>query len=132
MRSVIYDHIKGLRLKTYTLTEHLPWEDNGGPLYHHNKKHIYVDTAQTAQTPIMDAFNGQGTVDEVTTVSVYFVNDAKKLPSDYDNVVELIKGARTAVGTEGYIQKLCQVTSSYIEDAIITKLEFSFRKLLTN
>lgn len=133
MRSVIYNYIKELRLKNYTLTEHLPWEDNGAPLYHHNKKHIYVDTAQAQQSAMFDALNGGvGTVDEVTTVSVYFVNDAKKLPPDYDRTVELLKGARTTTGTEGYIQKLCQVTSSYQEDAIITHLEFSFRKLLTN
>ena len=132
MRTVIYNYIRDLRLKGWTLTEHLPFEDNNAPLYHHNKKHIYVDTAQTAQTPMFDAFNGSGTVDEVTTVSVYFVNDAKKLPPDYDSVVEQIKGARTTTGTEGYIQKLCQVSSSYNADAIITHLEFSFRKLLTN
>ena len=133
MRSVIYNFIKELRLKTVTLTEHLPWEDNGAPLYHHNKKHIYVDTAQTQQTPMFDALNGgTGTVDEITTVSVYFVNDAKKLLADYDSIVNLLKEARLAPGTEGYIQKLCQITTFYQEDAIITQLEFSFRKLLTN
>jgi hypothetical protein len=81
---------------------------------------------------MLDAFNGQGTIDEITTVSVYFVNDAKKIPPDYDSVVEQIKGARTATGTEGYIQKLCQVSTSFNNDAIITHLEFSFRKLITN
>lgn len=132
MRSIIFNFIKDLRLKSVTLTEHLPWEDNGAPLYHHNKKHIYVDVAQHQQQAMLDAFNGQGTIDEITTVSVYFVNDAKKIPPDYDSVVEQIKGARTATGTEGYIQKLCQVSTSYNNDAIITHLEFSFRKLITN
>lgn len=132
MRSVIFDFIKELRLKQYTLTEHLPWEDNGAPLYHHNKKHIYVDTSQTRQEPMYDTFGAQGTVDELTTVSVFFVNDAKKLPPDYDATVEKMKGARLAPGTEGFIQRTCQVSSSYIEDAIITRLDFSFRRLLTN
>ena len=133
MRAIIYNYIKELKLKQYILTENLPWYDNGAPLYHHNKKHIYVDTAQTQQSSMFDALNGGvGTVDEITKVSVYFVNDAKKLPPDYDNVIELLKGARTTAGTEGYIQKLCQVSSTYQEDAIITTLEFSFRKLLTN
>jgi hypothetical protein len=133
MRSVIYNYIKELKLRTITLTDNLPWDDNGAPLYHHNKKHIYVDTAQSTQSAMFDALNGgAGTVDEITTVSVYFVNDAKKLPPDYDAIVDQIKGARTAAGTEGYIQKLCQVSSSYNGDAIITHLEFSFRKLLTN
>ena len=132
MRQVIYDYIKDLKLRNYVLVDHLPWEDSGAPLYHRNKKHIFIETAQISQSPMIDTFNGQGTVIEITTVSVFFVNDAKKLPLDYDSTVELLKGARTAVGTEGYIQKLCQVTSNYQEDSIVTHLEFSFRKLLTN
>lgn len=133
MRTVIYNYIRDLRLKNLILTDSLPWEDNGAPLFHHNKKHIYVDTPQTQQVARLDALNGGiGLVDEVITVSVYFACDAKKLPPDYDSQVEAMKGARTAVGTEGYTQKLVQVTSSYQTDAIITHLEFSFRKLITN
>lgn len=133
MRSVVYTYIRDLRIKGYTLTDSLPWEDSGTALYLHNKKHIYVDVAQVEQQPVFDTLNnGQGTVDEIITVSVYFVNDAKKLPLDYDQVVNQLKGARTAVGTEGYIQKLCQVTTSYQEDALVTTLEYSFRKLITN
>lgn len=133
MRMVIYNYIRDLRIKGMTLTEHLPFDDNGAPVYHHNKKHIYIDTAQVQQQPVIDTLNGgAGLINETTTVSVYFVNDAKKLLPDYDSIVQSIAGARTAAGTEGYIQKLCQVTSSYIEDSITTHLEFSFRKLITN
>ena len=133
MRSVVYTYIRDLRLKGYTLTDSLPYENSGDALYLNNKKHIYVDIAQVEQQPIFDTLNnGQGTIDEITTVSVYFVNDAKKLSLDYDQVVTQLKGARTATGTEGFIQKLCQVSTNYQEDAVITTLEFSFRKLITN
>ena len=132
MRQVIYDYIDGLGLRGYTLTSHLPWEDSGEPLYFHNKKYIYVDTAQTEQRPLFDTLDLGGSVEENTTVSVYFVNDAKILPADYDNTVEVIKGARLAPGTEGFIQKLCQVSSSYDKDNVVTKFVFSFKKLLTN
>jgi hypothetical protein len=133
MRTVIYNYIKDLKLRNYILVDGLPWEGNGTPLYLNNKKHIFIETAQTSQSPVFDTLdNKAGAVDEVITVSVFFVNDAKKLPLDYDSTIELLKGARTAVGTERYSQKLCQVTSSFQEDAIVTKLEFSFRKLLTN
>jgi hypothetical protein len=132
MRTVVWNYIKKQKLTGFTLSEHLPWRDNGAPLFHHNKKHIYVDTSQTVQNPVLDAMNQSGWVDEITTVSVYFVNDAKQLPSNYDDVVETLKGARLATGTEGYTQRLVQVSSEYIEDAIVTTLEFSYRKLITN
>ena len=132
MRSVIYDYIKLLALKSVSLSAELPYQTNGTDLYLKNKKTVYVDVAQSSQDTVTDTFNGKGAVDETTTVSVYFVNDAKRVLSDYDSIVTQLKGARTATGTESYIQKLCQVTVSYQEDAMVTQLEFSFRKLITN
>ena len=132
MRTVIYNYIRALGLKSVTLSNELPYQTNGTDLYLKNKKTIYVDAAQSNQDAVTDTFNGKGAVNETTTVSVYFVNDAKKVLSDYDTIVTQLKGARTATGTEEYIQKLCQVSISYDEDAMVTQLEFSFRKLITN
>jgi hypothetical protein len=132
MRSVIYNYLKTLTFKSFTLSDKIPWEDNKGPLYEHNKKHIYVGVATVEQSPLIDAFNHQGTIDEITTISVYFVNDAKQLPTDYDSAVASIKEARLATGTEGYIQRTCQVKPSFIDDNLLTEFVFSFRKLLTN
>lgn len=132
MRTVIYNYIKALGLKSVTLSSELPYQTNGTDLYLKNKKTIYVDVAQSNQDAVTDTFNGKGAVNELTTVSIYFVNDAKKVLPDYDNIVTQLKGARTATGTEEYIQKLCQVTVSYDEDAMVTELGFSFRKLITN
>jgi hypothetical protein len=130
MRQVIYDYIDNLGLRSFILSPHLPWDDNGAPLYHHNKKYIYVDLAQISQEPLFDTLDLGGAVNETTKISVYFVNDAKNLPPDYDSVVAEIKGARLAQGTEGYIQKLCQVNTEFMNDAVLTHLEFSFRKFL--
>lgn len=132
MRSVIYNYIRALGLKSVLISNELPYQTNSQDLYLKNKKTIYVDAAQTQQAPAIDTLNGSGAVDETTTVSVYFVNDAKKVLSDYDTTVTQLKGARTAVGTEGYIQKLCQVNVTYDEDAMVTQLEFSFRKFIIN
>lgn len=132
MRQVIYDYIGGLNLGNFFLSNNLPWMDNGEFIYHHNKKYVYVDTDQTSQQPLIDTMNGSNAVIELTTVNVYIVNDAKTLPVDYDAVVEIIKGARTAPGTEGFTQRLCQVFSGYHNDNLVTTFTFSFRKLLTN
>ena len=91
-----------------------------------------MDTPQTTQNSLADAFNQAGYVDEVTTVSVYFVIDAKLPLTNYDSIVDVIKGARLNSGTQGYVQRLVQVTSVYDADALTTTLEFSFRRLITN
>ena len=67
-------------LKDFKVVENLPWEDNGAPLYHHNKRHIYIDMPQTSQEPVLNDFAMKGTVNETNIVRVYFVTDAKQLP----------------------------------------------------
>jgi hypothetical protein len=118
-------------MKSYTVTDALPFYKNN-PLYISNKRTVYVDVAKSTQNPITDTFDNLGAVDETTTVSVYFVNDAKSLPSDYDASVNAMKLARTATGTEGFVQKLVSTDVSYEDDNLITILEFSFRKTITN
>jgi hypothetical protein len=132
MRQVIYDHIDGLGIKGFILTDNLPWSQDKEPLYMNNKKHIYVDVAQIVQSQAFDTLDLGGAVIETVTVSVYFVNDAKILPSGYDDCVEQIKTARLAQGTEGFTQKLCQVSSEFANDNLVTTFEFSFKKLITN
>jgi hypothetical protein len=133
MRTLIYNFINGLNLGSFVLSNKLPWSDNGAPLYHHNKRHIYVDVAQVAQTSLYETLDGvTGAVNEITTVDVYFVNDAKLLPDNYDSLVNAIKGARMVSSTDDFISRTVQVIRSYEADAIITKLEFSFKKIITN
>jgi hypothetical protein len=132
MRSDFIAYIKSLQLGSYRLTEELPWDNNGQPLYLSNLKTIYVDADQIEQIPLIDTLGSAGCVDEVTTVRVYFVNDAKTLPSNYESLVANIKQARTQSFTLGYIQKICQVSTSFVSDRMITEFDFSFRQLLTN
>lgn len=135
MRSEILSFLQAIdntTLGTFKIASSLPWLDNGAPLYHHNKKHIYVDTPNSSQTPVFDALNGTGTVVETTTVKVYFVCDAKQLPSNYDSLVEAIKPIRTMFSDAGYIERLCQVNNEYITDSLLTTFEFSYKKLITN
>lgn len=133
MRSTILKHIQDnvRSLGSFKLSQQLPFTDNE-PVYLHNMKHIYVDTPNTQQNPMFDAFDQAGTVEETTTVSVYFANDAKKLPAEYETVAAVITSARTAPGTEGYFQRLVQVVNTYQVDVLITHATFTFKRLLTN
>jgi hypothetical protein len=117
---------------TYSLTTELPWDQNGNPLYINNLKRIYVDVDQIVQESGVNTLGFPGTVDEITTIRVYFVNDAKQLPSNYESLVTAIKDARLTTDISGVINRLCQVSTNYEADKLITTFEFSFRKLITN
>lgn len=135
MRTAIYDYISALpraTLGTYTVSSELPWDQNGQSLYLINLKTVYVDVDQTTQAPLYNVLNFADPLDETTTVRVYFVNDAKQLPSNYETLVAAIKDARNAEGTDGYVNKVCQVSTEYSSDRLVTTFEFSFKKTLTN
>jgi len=132
MRSIVLSYIQGLTLSGFTVSDKLPWEDNNGALYEHNKKTIYVDVSDTQQSAQVDTFDSRGFVEETITVKVYFMNDAKQLPTGYDSAVELVKGARTANGTETYQSRTVQVTRTYSSDNLLTTFEFTFKRTLTN
>jgi len=135
MRTAIYDYIDSLSsttMGTYSLTTELPWDQNGNPLYINNLKRIYVDVDQIVQESGVNTLGFPGTVDEITTIRVYFVNDAKQLPSNYESLVTAIKDARLTTDISGVINRLCQVSTNYEADKLITTFEFSFRKLITN
>lgn len=131
MRTEILDYIQTQNLGSYTLTEELPWIDNGVPLYRKNPKRVYVDADQVEMEPILTALNGLQVQAEVTIVRVYFASDAKVLPPDYEDVVSVIKLGRDAVTIEGTTRKTVTVTTEFENDMITTIIEFRFTKLLT-
>jgi hypothetical protein len=134
MRTAILDYLKANRraLSPLVVSDNLPWDDNGAPLYHHNKKHVYIDLDQVTQSPVFDTLNSSGSVDETTIIRVYFVTDAKNPITNFETVLSTISNGRLTPDIIGVIQRTCQVSNSYINDAVLTEFEFSFKKLITN
>jgi len=132
MRTAILDYITGLSRGTFAMSTELPYDVSGQPLYLKNYKRIYVDADQVNQDAVTDVMNAAGFVDETTIVRAYFVTDAKQLPSNYESLVEDMRDARLTTAITGVVRRLCQVTTRYESDALITQFEYSFTKLITN
>lgn len=132
MRTEILDYFTDNRVSGYTLTQELPWDTQGNPLYLKNFKYIYVDSDQVAQEPLIDVFNGPGIVNEITTVRAYITTDAKNQPSNYDTMVSTFKNARLDTDIAGVTQRATQVSTEFVGDAQVTQFEFSFRQLIVN
>lgn len=131
MRTEIIDYIQGLGLGSYSLTQELPWTSNGQPLYLKNPKRIYVDVAEFTDEPLVETMDGIKISNDVTSVKVYFSNDAKILPSNYDELIANLKLAKNINTTTGYRTRECVISKSFQEDLLVTELEFRFTKLTT-
>jgi len=126
MRQAIWDHIDDLSKGTFTLTNELPWDSSGSPLYLKNVKRIYVNVDQVTEEVVYATLNGVCINNEITTVSAYFVCDAKQLPSNYETLVSSIRGAKNSTDISGVSRRECDVTTTFESDMLVTEFEFRF------
>jgi hypothetical protein len=126
MRQAIWDHIDGISKGTFTLTNELPWDSSGSPLYLKNVKRIYVNVDQVTEELVYATLNGVCINNEITTVSAYFACDAKQLPSNYETLVSGIRSAKNTTDISGVSRRECDVTTTFESDMLVTEFEFRF------
>lgn len=129
MREDILTYIKTLSLGTFTVSDELPRDESGIPLYIKNPKKIYVDADQVSQEPIVQTLSGFDIHQEATTVSVYFTADAKTLPANYQSLVSSIKLGKDVQPTVGYTGRTVAVGTEFDTDMLVTRIDFTFSKL---
>jgi hypothetical protein len=130
MRQELLDYIKGLNIGTINVSNDLPFEDGGVPLYLKNAKTLYVDRPQRTSEPFIRTFNSQTISNEVTSISVYFSLDAKLLIANYETILSSLKAGKDIATIQGANQRECDVTTSYEGDMLVTTLEFRFIRII--
>lgn len=131
MRDEILEFVQTLNLGTVTVSSELPWTDNNVPLYLKNLKKVYVDIDNITSEPFITTLNGLNISNEVTSVRIYFANDAKVLLPNYSDVVSALKEAKDITTIDGVQRRDVVVTTSIENDVLVTELEFRFTKLST-
>jgi hypothetical protein len=129
MRTELLDYIGTLDLGGYALSGEVPWTESGTPLYLKNPKRIYVDLDQYQQSPFIQTLNGQTISNEIGTVRVYFSNDAKQLPPNYETLVSELRLGKDLTTIQGVNRRECDVSTEFENDLLITELEFRYIKL---
>lgn len=129
MRQEVLNYIQSLNLGTFIVSSELPWDENGTSLYIKNLKKIYVDVTGYNVEPLITALNGLNITRDIQSVRIYFANDAKILPPNYDEVVQQIQTAKNINNTAGFNSRECQVQTSFDADRLVTEIELRFIKL---
>lgn len=132
MRDIILDLIDNSLQTGFSSSGRLPYDQNDTPLYLQNFKRIYVDLPQTDQEPLFNTLDSGGAVNETVTVTAYVATDAKTLPSTYDAQISALRAIRINNSITGYGQKLTNVSTDYVDDALVTTVDYVFVKTLLN
>lgn len=129
MRQEVLEYIKGLNLGSYTVSDEVPRVESGTPLYLKNPKRIYADVNQYSETPLISTLGGLDIHAYATSVTVYFSNDAKLLPNNYDSLVGQLIFAKDINNTAGYNSREATVSTSVENDLLVTQIEFTYTRI---
>lgn len=131
MRQQLIDYINTLNLGGFYLTEELPWEADGSPLYLKNLKKIYVDNVQYADEPFVTTLDGLTISNQSRVIRIYFASDAKQVPPDYDDLISDLRGAKDVTLTDGAQRRQVNVATSFTNDLLVTEMVYTFTNLST-
>ena len=130
MRDTILTEITNDVVTGFSVSDQLPFTQNGTPLYQQNFKKVYVDQPQTEQEPLLDTLDGVSIVNETTTVDAYVTTDAKQLPSNYETMVNAFRNLRLNI--TGYNQRVTDIRTTFEGDSMVTQATFKFTRTLSN
>ena len=132
MRDLILGLVDNIAVDGFSTSNKLPFDQNGVPLYLQNFKKVYVDLPQTEQEPLFNTLDGNGPVNETITVTAYIATDAKTLPSNYNQLLTALKSIRISSDITGYNQKTTGVQTEYVDDSLLTVVDWVFVKTIIN
>jgi hypothetical protein len=110
-------------LTQFTISQELPFAQNGEPLYRKNMKKIYADATQLAQGPLLEVLSGDAVVENLYTTRVYFAVDAKNPPSQTTQLITNLQTAKSNTGLISFDDE-CDWTTEIDEDRIIYTFEY--------
>ena len=108
----------------FTISQELPFDSGGIPLYDKNLKTVYVDEQEIAVEELYSTLD-QGVVNQTTTtINAYLSVDAKNQLTDIDTVVANLLIARNVV--TGTVDSTSDYETDIAEDVITYTFEYNF------
>ena len=106
------------------VSNELPFDTSGNPLYLQNKKFVYVDEQELNVEQLYRTLDQSDVNTTVTTVNAYLSVDAKNQLSDINTVVANILSARNTI--TGTIDSASDYETDIEDDVITYTFEYNF------
>lgn len=117
-------------LTQFGVSTELPWSQNNLPLYLKNLKKVYVDRERNEEDVLIPLLNADDIYEDTVVAEVYVAVDAKNPPSQLDNLITKILGAKTGLGSQYYGPE-SDYSQEKQEDVLIYTFEFRANTLTT-
>lgn len=107
-----------------SVSQELPWLQDGTELYKKNKKHFYLSEESEEQDEFIKTLDKSDVRENTITLNGYLVVDAKNQPSDTSNVVANILSANSSITNT--IDNRVGYETTFEGDDIIYTFEYNF------
>lgn len=115
-------------LTNFAVSQELPWEQNGQPLYLKNMKKIYVDREYKVESTMIPTLDNTNIMQDQLKANVYLAVDAKNAPAGLDALITKILSAKDTTAITSFLQE-SDYTVEKQEDVSIYTFEFRFTQI---
>lgn len=112
-------------LTNFAVSQELPWEQNGQPLYLKNMKKIYVDREYREESTMFAVLGGDNVIQDLVKANVFLAVDAKNSPVGLDTLITKILSAKDTTVITAF-KRESDYTVEKQEDVSIYTFEFRF------
>lgn len=115
-------------LTQFAVSQELPWNLDGSPLYIKNKKKVYVDNEYKEESVLIPILSFDNILQDEVRTQVYLAVDAKNPPSQLDSAISKILAAKDSLGIVNFATE-SDYTADKQEDILIYTFEFRLRQI---
>jgi len=117
-------------LTQFAVSQELPWEQNGAPLYRKNMKKIYVGPDVLTQSALIPTLDHDNILQDTTVNQVFLSVDAKNNPTQLPQAITAILSARDRTGIVNFVTE-ADYTNDTTEDVLTYTFEFRLNSITT-
>ena len=115
-------------LTQFAVSQELPFEADGQPLYIKNKKRLYVDNPVKTQNTMIPLLSFVNIMEDELKTNVYLVVDAKNPPTQLDSLITKVLDVKDSLGIVNF-ESESDYTLDTQEDILVYAFEFRLRQI---
>ena len=107
-----------------SVSQELPFDSAGVPLYEKNMKKLYIGEDNTAREPLIPVLDFNPVENVVTIVTAFLTIDAKNPLTDIDTITAAVINSKNSISNQ--ITRNCAMDTDFTDDRLTYQFEFEF------
>jgi hypothetical protein len=108
------------------VSSELPWFSGNQVLNEKNMRNVYMDHEQIENTTLIETLDNSDVYEQIIEIPTYLTVDAKRLPSDISDVIQIIRHARQVIDAP---TRECDMITTIEDDKLTYEFTYRFIKI---